>query len=154
MTREDIWASEITRCGYEVSGMILLQAYLYTHSLLRGVTFEVLLLSSYALIPKMLPMLEKFFELQLWNSFQCCRHMCWMSSLFWNLRSFKADFIFGNRQKSFGVTSWWQCEFHFSNRFLGQKLLDRECLVSWSIVMVENPIVGPKFRPFSVHSFT
>jgi hypothetical protein len=46
---------------------------------------------------------------------------------------------------------WWI--FHFGNLFLGQKLLDRECLMSWSIVMVENPIVGPKFRPFSVHSF-
>jgi hypothetical protein len=44
--------------------------------------------------------------------------------------------------------------FHSSNRFLGQKLLDRECLVSWSIVMVENPIIGPKFRPFSKHRFT
>jgi hypothetical protein len=37
---------------------------------------------------------------------------------------------------------------------LGQKLLDRERLVSWSIVMVENPIVGSKFRPFSTHSLT
>jgi hypothetical protein len=35
--------------------------------------------------------------------------------------------------------------FRFSNRFLGQKLLDRERLVSWSIVMLENPNVGPKF---------
>jgi hypothetical protein len=50
-----------------------------------------------------------------------------------------------------GGTGW---VFHFSNRFLGQKLLDRERLVSWSIVMVENPIVGPKFRPFYTHSFT
>jgi hypothetical protein len=33
--------------------------------------------------------------------------------------------------------------FHFSNRFLGQKLLDRESLVSWSTVMVDNPTVGP-----------
>jgi hypothetical protein len=38
--------------------------------------------------------------------------------------------------------------FHLSNLFLGQKVLDRERLVSWSIVMVANPIVGPKFRPF------
>jgi hypothetical protein len=38
--------------------------------------------------------------------------------------------------------------FHFSNRFLGQKLLDREFLVSWSIVMVENPIIGPEVEPF------
>jgi hypothetical protein len=38
--------------------------------------------------------------------------------------------------------------FYFSNRFWGQKLFDRERLVSWSIVMMENPIVGPKFRLF------
>jgi hypothetical protein len=39
--------------------------------------------------------------------------------------------------------------FHFSVRFLGQKLLDKELLVKWRTVMAENPIVGPKFRPFS-----
>jgi hypothetical protein len=44
--------------------------------------------------------------------------------------------------------------FPFSNRFLFQKLLDREHPVSWSIVMVENPIAGAKFTPFSTHSFT
>jgi hypothetical protein len=38
--------------------------------------------------------------------------------------------------------------FHFSNTFLGHKVPDRERLVSWSIVMEEDPIVGPKFRPF------
>jgi hypothetical protein len=43
--------------------------------------------------------------------------------------------------------------FHYSNWFLGQKLLDRECLVGCNIVMVENPITGPKFRPFSTYSF-
>jgi hypothetical protein len=45
------------RCGYEVS----LQTYLHTHSLLRGVTFEVLHFSSCALSPTMLPLLEIFF---------------------------------------------------------------------------------------------
>jgi hypothetical protein len=46
-----------TRCGYDVPGMILLQAwYMYTHSLLRGVIFEALPLSSYALSPVMLPL--------------------------------------------------------------------------------------------------
>jgi len=44
--------------------------------------------------------------------------------------------------------------FHFSNRILGQKLLDRKRLVSWSIVMVENPVVGPEFRPLPTQSFT
>jgi hypothetical protein len=41
--------------------------------------------------------------------------------------------------------------FGFSNRILGQKLLDRENLMNWSIVMVENPVAGSKFRPFSMH---
>jgi hypothetical protein len=57
-------------CDCEGVWMILLQTYLYTYSLLRGVTLEVLLLSNYyAFSPMMLP--------------------------------FKADFIFGNSQKSF-----------------------------------------------------
>jgi hypothetical protein len=34
--------------------------------------------------------------------------------------------------------------FHSNNRFLGQELLDRERLVRCSIVMVENPVDGPK----------
>jgi len=50
----------------EVPGMILLQAYL------RGVTYEVLPMSIHALSPMMLPPLETFLELMLWNSFQCC----------------------------------------------------------------------------------
>jgi hypothetical protein len=32
----------------------------------------------------------------------------------------------------------------------GEELLDRDCLMSCSIVMVENPI-GPKFQPLSMH---
>jgi hypothetical protein len=40
--------------------------------------------------------------------------------------------------------------FHFGNRFLGQKPFDEERHVSWSIVTLENPIVGPKFSPFSL----
>jgi hypothetical protein len=43
--------------------------------------------------------------------------------------------------------------FHFSNRFLGQKLLDRESLESWNSVMMENPITVPKFSPSSTYSF-
>jgi hypothetical protein len=49
-------------CGYEVPGMVLLQVYLYTYGLLRRVTFELLILSSYALSPTMLPLLEIFLE--------------------------------------------------------------------------------------------
>jgi hypothetical protein len=33
---------------------------------------------------------------------------------------------------------------------MSQKPLDREPFVNWSIVVVENPILGPKFRPFSI----
>jgi hypothetical protein len=51
-----------TRRGYEVPGMILLQAYLYAYSLLRGVIFEALPLSSHALSQTMLSLLETFFE--------------------------------------------------------------------------------------------
>jgi hypothetical protein len=43
--------------------------------------------------------------------------------------------------------------FHSSNQFLDKKLPGREYLMNWSIVMVENPITGQKFRPFSTHSF-
>jgi len=57
------------RRGYEVTGIILLKEYLYSYSLLRGVTFEVLLLSRYVPSPTILPLLETFLELLLWNSF-------------------------------------------------------------------------------------
>jgi len=60
---------------YDVTGVTLLQTYLYTYSLLRGITFEVLPLSSYALSPVMLPLLQTFLELPLWNSFQCCHQI-------------------------------------------------------------------------------
>jgi hypothetical protein len=49
-----------TRCGYEVPGMILLQASV---PLYLQRTFEVLPLSSYALSPTMLPLLETFLKL-------------------------------------------------------------------------------------------
>jgi hypothetical protein len=81
------------RCVCEVPGLILLQAYLYTYSLLRGVTFSVLSLSTYALRPTMLPLLETFLELLLWNSFQFRRHISYMSSASQNFRPFKVDFV-------------------------------------------------------------
>jgi hypothetical protein len=56
-----------TRYGYEVPGMTLMQAHLYTFSLLRGITFKVLPFSSYTLSPKMLPLLETFLKLLLWK---------------------------------------------------------------------------------------
>jgi hypothetical protein len=63
------------RCGYAVPRMILLQAYPYTYTLLRQVTFKVLPLSRCALSPTILPLLETFLELLLWNSFQCHHHI-------------------------------------------------------------------------------
>jgi len=69
---------QYSKCGNEVPGMISLQvSYLHTYSLLRGVTFGVLPLNSDALRPTMLPLLETFLELLLWNSFQCC-HFFWL----------------------------------------------------------------------------
>jgi hypothetical protein len=62
-----------TRSGYEVPGMILLQAYLCTYSSLTGVSFEVITLSSYTLSSTMLPLLETFLEFLLCNSSQYCR---------------------------------------------------------------------------------
>jgi len=56
-------------CGYEVPVMIALQAYPYTYSLLREVTFEVRPLSSCAFSPTMLPLFETFLDLLLWNNF-------------------------------------------------------------------------------------
>jgi hypothetical protein len=47
--------SRNTSFSCEVPRMTLLQAYLYIFILLRGVTFKVLPLSSYALSPMMLP---------------------------------------------------------------------------------------------------
>jgi hypothetical protein len=47
--------SAVQNVAIEVPGMILLQAHLHIYSLLRGVTFEVLPLSSYELSPTILP---------------------------------------------------------------------------------------------------
>jgi hypothetical protein len=91
-------------------------------------------LSSYAPSPTILLLLETFLELVLWNRFQWCHHIFWMSSASWNLRPFKAHFIFVNSGKSFrakwgeqrgcsisiidfwarnssaGASSWWRIE--------------------------------------------
>jgi hypothetical protein len=63
-----------TKCGYEVLGMILLQAYLYTYNLLRWVTFEALPLRSCALSPPMLSLFITFLKHLLWDSFQYHHH--------------------------------------------------------------------------------
>jgi len=113
--------------------------------------FEVLPLSSYVLSPTLL-LLETFLGILLWNCFQCHCHV--FLDVFNVLKS-KADFIYGNSQKSFRAKSSGEqggCSIPVIN-FWTRNCFDRECLVSWSIVMVENPIIGPKFRPFSTYSF-
>jgi len=62
-------------------------------------------LSSYALSPTILLLLETFLELLLWNIFQCCHHIFWMTSISWNLHTLMADFIYGNSHKSHGDES-------------------------------------------------
>jgi hypothetical protein len=135
--------------------MILLQAsYLQPYSLLTGISFEVLSLGSYALVPTLLPLLQTFMELLLWNTFQCRHHIFFwclqypeifvplMEIYFW-----KQPQVIWSKIRGIGQV------FHFHYRFLGQKLLHRQRFVRCSIVMVENPTVGSKFRPFSTHSF-
>jgi hypothetical protein len=135
------------RCGHEVPGMVLLYAHW------EGLP-SVLPLNCYALSLTMLPLLETSLELLLWNSFKCC-HFFWMSLISWNLHPFKADFVFGNSQKSSRAkTRVIGCVFHFSNQFFGQKLLDREHLVSQSIVMVENILLGQSLRLFRCFSIS
>jgi len=135
---------------------LLQDSYPYTHSLLRGVTFEALPLSSCALSPTMLPQLKKVLELMLWNNFQCLRHI-----FFFGCLQYPEIFV-PLKQTLFLETARSHSEpyqgigwvFHFSSRILGQKLLDRSSLMSWGLVIVENPVVGLKFRHFSTHSFT
>jgi hypothetical protein len=98
-----------TRCGFEVSGMILFQAsYLYTYSLLRGITFEVFPFSSYALSPTMLLLLEFFFffffDFLFWNSLQCRRHNFYVFIILKSL-SLYGRLCFENIEKSFGAKS-------------------------------------------------
>jgi hypothetical protein len=121
-----------TVCGYEVGEMILLQAYLCTYSLLRDgesvVTLKVLPLSSYALSITILPQLETFLELLLWNTFQCLRHisLCLQYleifvpirlTLFW-----KQPEVIRRQNRGIG----WM--FHFSNRFLARNCLTKRAL--------------------------
>jgi hypothetical protein len=143
-----------TSCVCEVAGMILLQACLYTYSLLTGVMFEVPpppSLNSNELSSTMLPLLETFWELLLWNSFQCnCQNIFYCQSVSWNCRTLRADLIFGDNYKSFGAKLWEQggCSIPVLDFW------DIKRLVSWSTVMLGNPNVGPNFRTFiSLHYF-
>jgi len=86
-------------------------------------------LITYALSPTILPLLETFFELLFWNNFQ------------YSCQRFPASLQYPEIFLHYKADFW----------FLGQKLLHKDRLVRWSIVMVGYPIVGSKFRPFSTH---
>jgi hypothetical protein len=91
----------------------------------------------------MLSLLETFLEFLLWNSFQC-RH-------FFGCLQHPEIFV-TLRQNVFSQTARNHSEPNEGNRVgaFWAKNYMTECPVSWSIVMVENPIVGPKFRPFGI----
>jgi len=89
-------------------------------------------------------------ELLLCNSFQCHRNIFFFhyTTIFVPLRQtlfWKEPEVIWTQMR--GIR-WLLL---FSNLFFGP---ERERLLSCSIVMVQNGIVGPKFRHFSMHSFT
>jgi hypothetical protein len=128
-----------TWCGYEVPGIILLPVYLYTCSLLRGVTFKVLPFSSYALSPTMLHCWKYFWNTCCGIAFGAIVTFCWMSSMSQNFHSFKADFIFGNSQKSFTAKRGTRLGVPFHWLISGPET-SWQLLVRWSIVVVKNVI--------------
>jgi len=50
----------------------------------------------------------------------------------------------------------WQLEWVIkqSDVFISQKLLHRQCVVGWRVVLVQNPPVSPSFQSFPSHTFT
>jgi hypothetical protein len=126
--------------GYEVPGMILMQACLYTYSLLGGVTFKVLPWAAKHLAQQCCHRWKHF-----WN-FCCVIAMLLslfflLSSIFWNLCPFKANFISRNSLKSFRAKSGEQdgCSISGIN-FWAQNCLT-ECILwneklSWSRMQV------------------
>jgi hypothetical protein len=85
----------------------------------------------------------------MWNSFQCHCHIFFsvfnilkFPPLLGRLHFWKQPEVIQSQIRKIGWV------FHFGNQFLVHKLLDRECLVSWSIFMVENSITEPKFSLF------
>jgi hypothetical protein len=144
-----------TRCDYEVLRRVLMQTYLYIYSLLRGVTFKALPLSSYVLSPVMLPLLGSFgtpvvkylsVPFSHFFFFGCLQYLdifipLWQTLFLETARSHSEPNRWTRIGCSISVIDFW----------------DRSCLtestLSWSIIMEENPIVGPKFSPFSMQSF-
>jgi hypothetical protein len=90
-----IWKYKVCPWSFWNDFIISICVYL---QITEGVTFEVLPLSSCALSLTMLPLLETFLELLLWNSFQCCHHIFFeggggSSSVSGNLHPLKADYF-------------------------------------------------------------
>jgi hypothetical protein len=99
---------------------------------------------------------EHFLEHLFWKNFQCrCQIFIFHVSSILKSSSIYGRLYFLKQPKvtrrQIMETGW---VFYFSNRFLGQKLLDRVRIVSWSVrFAVENPIFWPKVRPFLKHIF-
>jgi len=100
---------------------------------------------------------KHFLELLLWNIFQCRSHIFWTFSLSLNIHPLKADFISGNRSYSEpyrgGRGDMVVVPFQYFIFWPETAWLYRKNRVSWSIVMMENPIIGPNFRPFFKPNF-
>jgi len=102
-----------TRCGYEFPPFFFCKSTSILTANWEG-SPKYFPLSNYAISPTILPLLEIFLELLLWNSLHCCCHIFFLCPVSWNLPPFKADFIFGNIQKSFGAKSGEEGGFSFS----------------------------------------
>jgi hypothetical protein len=71
----------------------------------------------------MLPLLETFLELLIWNIFQCCRHVFWMSSVSWNLCPFKILHFWKQPEVMRSQIRGLGWVFHFNKRFLARNCL-------------------------------
>jgi hypothetical protein len=85
---------------------------------------------TYSLLPLLAPSLEQL-TMQSSHFFGCLQYL----EIFIHLR----QTLFLEKERSHLEPNQWNS---------GQKLLNRDNLVSWSTVMVEDPTTGPKFGPF------
>jgi hypothetical protein len=129
-------------CSCKVPGMTLLQAYIITYNLLRGVAYKVLPFNSYALSPLM----ETFCN-------SCCR------IAFSILKC--SSLNFGNSKKSFGTESGEYGEYSISViYFWARNCLTESALwsgaLSWWRIQSLDQISGlflstPSANRFSIH---
>jgi hypothetical protein len=108
----------------------------------RGVNFQVHPLSSNALSPMMLPLLEIFLELLLWNSFQCHWHY-FVHVQYPEILVPQSRLFSGNSQKSVEDKQGKEDGYSISVIDSWTRNCLTECLLSCSTVMVENPIARP-----------